>query len=100
MVGLPLVLSPEEFDPVIGVVGFNEFDRHMLFLWGIKVVSSVRMSWSLIVEVDIDFNVFWEIVLLSPEDLCKLVVECVCLDGRHGGNSSVFQELIGKPNLC
>jgi len=51
------------------------------------------MSWSLIVEVYVNFNMSWEIVLLSPEDLGKLVAEYVCLVGRHGGNSSVFQEL-------
>jgi len=85
---------------MIGAVGLDEFDRCVLFSLGIKVVSGVRMSWSLIVEVYVNFNVFWEIVLLSPEDLCKLIVECVCLIGRHGGNNSVFQEFIGKPNLC
>ena len=100
MIGLPLVLSEEEFNPVVGAVGLDEFNRCMLFPWGIKVVSSVGMSWSLIVEVCVNFNMLWEIVLLSPEDLCELVIECVCLGGRHDGNSSVFQELIGKPNLC
>jgi len=86
-------LSPEESDPVIGVVGFNEFDRYVLFPWGIKVVSSVGMSWSLIVKVYVNFNMFWEIILLSPEDLCKLIAEYICLGGCHSGNSSVFQEL-------
>jgi len=85
---------------MVGTVGLDEFDRHVLFSLGIKVVSGIRMSWSLIVEVYVNFNVLWEIVLLSPEDLCKLVAECICLIGRHGGNSSVFQELVGKPNLC
>jgi len=85
---------------MIGAIGLNEFNRRVLSLLGIKVVSGARMSWSLIVEVYVDFNVLWEIVLLSPEDLCKLVAECVCLGGRHDGNSSVFQELVGKPNLC
>jgi len=85
---------------MVGAVGLDEFDRHVLFSWGIKVVSCVRMSWSLIVEVYINFNMLWEIVLLSPEDLCKLVAKCVCLDGRHDGNNSVFQEFVGKPNLC
>ena len=85
---------------MVGTIGLDEFNRCMLFLWGIKVVSGVRMSWSLIVEVCINFNVFWEIVLLSPEDLCELIAECVCLGGCHSGNSSVFQELVGKPNLC
>ena len=85
---------------MVGAVGLNEFDRRVLFLLGIKVVSCVGMSWSLIVKVYINFNVFWEIVLLSPEDLCGLVTECVCLGGCHSGNSSMFQELVGKPNLC
>ena len=84
---------------MVGTVGLDEFDRRVLFSLGIKVVSGIRMSWSLIVEVYVNFNVFWEIILLSPEDFCRLVAERVCL-GRHGGNSSVFQELVGKPNLC
>jgi len=60
---------------VIGAVGLDEFNRCVLFLWGIKVISSIGMSWSLIVKVYINFNVFWEIVLLSPEDCCKLIAE-------------------------
>jgi len=35
------------------------------------------MFWSLIVKVYVDFDVFWEIVLLSPEDLYELVAECI-----------------------
>jgi len=89
-----------ESNPMVGSVGLDEFDRHVLSSWGIKVVSGIGMSWSLIIEVYVDFNVFWEIILLSPEDLCKLVAECVCLVGRHSGNNSVFQEFIEKPNLC
>jgi len=85
---------------MVSSVGLDEFDRRMLSSWGVKVISGIGMSWSLIVEVYVNFNVFWEIVLLSPEDLCRLVAECVCLVGRHDGNSSVFQELVGKPNLC
>jgi len=84
---------------MVGTIGLDEFDRRVLFSLGIKVVSGIGMSWSLIVEVYVNFNMLWEIVLLSPEDLCKLVAECVCLGGRHNGNSSVFQELVGKPNL-
>jgi len=85
---------------MVGSVGLNEFDRRVLSSWGVKVISSIGMSWSLIIKVYVDFNVLWEIVLLSPEDWCRLIVEYVCLVGRHDGNSSVFQELIGKPNLC
>jgi len=93
-------LSEAKSNPIVGSVGLDEFDRRVLSSWVIKVISGVGMSWSLIVEVYIDFYVFWEIVLLSPEDLYKLVAEYVCLGGRHSGNNSVFQEFIGKPNLC
>jgi len=85
---------------MVGAIGLDEFDRCVLFSLGIKVVSGIGMSWSLIIKVYVNFNVFWEIILLSPEDLCKLVAKCVCLDGRHNGNNSVFQEFVGKPNLC
>ena len=83
---------------MIGVVDLNEFDGS-LSVCCVKVISCVRMSWSLIFKVYVSCYVCWEIVLLSPEDLRKLAAECVCL-GRHDGNSSVFQELVGKPNLC
>ena len=85
---------------MVSSVGLNEFDRRVLSSWDIKVVSGIGMSWSLIVEVYVNFNVFWKIVLLSPEDLYRLVAEYVCLGGRHDGNNSVFQEFVGKPNLC
>ena len=62
---------------MVGAISFDEFNQCMCFPWGIKVVSSVGMSWSLIVEVYINFNVLWEIILLSPEDLCELVVKCI-----------------------
>jgi len=62
---------------MVSIVGLDEFDRCMCLSWGIKVVSGVGMSWSLIIEVCVNFNVLWEIVLLSPEDLCKLVTECI-----------------------
>jgi len=92
-------LSLEKFDPVVGVVSLDKFDGSLC--WGIKVVSGVRMSWSLIVKVYVDFDMCWEIILLSPEDLDKVITECfICLGGCHSGNSSVFQELVGKPNLC
>ena len=84
---------------MIGVVDLDEFDGS-LSVCCVKEISCVRVSWSLIFEVYVSGNVCWEIVLLSPEDLYELVAESsVCL-GRHDGNSSVFQELVGKPNLC
>ena len=95
---MPLVVSEDKFDPMVAVVDLDEFDR--LLCWSIKVVSCVGMSWSLIVKVNVCFDVRWEIVLLSPEDLYELVAKSSVLDGCHDGNSSVFQELVGKPNLC
>jgi len=58
---------------MIGVVDLDEFDRSLC--GSIKVVSGVRMSWSLIVEVNVCFDVCWEIVLLSPKDLYELIAE-------------------------
>ena len=84
---------------MIGVVDLDEFDGS-LSVYCVKVISCVRMSWSLIFKIYVFCYVCWEIVLLSPEDACKLFVKCFILDGRHDGNSSVFQELVGKPNLC
>jgi len=84
---------------MIGVVDLDEFDGSFSVCC-VKVISCVRMSWSLIFKVYVSCYVCWEIVLLSPEDLFELVTESsVCL-GCHDGNSSVFQELVGKPNLC
>ena len=84
---------------MIGVVNLDEFDGSFPVCC-VKEVSCVRVSWSLIFEIYVLCDVCWEIVLLSSEDLRRISSEsCVCL-GRHGGNSSVFQELVGKPNLC
>ena len=95
----PGVVVSVKLDPKVGVVCLNEFDKEILSSWCIKVVPSIRMFWSLVFEVCILCDVCWEIVLLSPGDLYELVIESsICL-GRHDGNSSVFQELVGKPNL-
>jgi len=48
----------------------------MCLCWCVKVISGVGMSWSLIFKVYVNFDMFWEIVLLSPEDLDKVVTEC------------------------
>ena len=64
------------------------------------MISGVRIVYTVVFEVCVLCDVCWEIVLLSSDDACKLVVECSVLSGRHDGNSSVFQELVGKPNLC
>jgi len=98
-VGLPLVLSSDKFDPDVGVVGFDEFEWSLSVL-SVKVIPGVGVSWSLIFKIYVSCYVCWEIVLLSPKDLYELVTESsICL-GRHFGNSSVFQELVEKPNLC
>ena len=65
-----------ESDPVIRVVCLDEFDGS-LSVFCVKVISGVRMSWSLIFKVYVSGNVSWEIVLLSPEDCCELFAECV-----------------------
>ena len=96
---MPLVLSSDKLDPDVGVVSFDKFERSFSSC-SVKVIPGVGVFWSLVVKVNVLFDVCWEIVLLSPEDLYELVTESsVCL-GRHDGNSSVFQELVGKPNLC
>ena len=85
---------------MVGVVDLDEFDGS-LPMCCVKVISCVRMFWSLIFKIYIFCYVCWEIVLLSPEDLCELLVaESFVLNGRHGGSNSVFQEFVGKPNLC
>jgi len=61
---------------VVGVVGFDKFDRSVCLSRGIDVVPGIRVSWSLVVEVCVNFDVYWEIVLLSPEDLDKVITEC------------------------
>ena len=39
-------------------------------------------------------------LLLVNAVVGMLRVECSVLDGHHNGNNSVFQEFVGKPNLC
>jgi len=73
LIGLPSVFSPEEFDLVVSHVCMDEFDGSLC--WSIKIVPGVWVFVSLIVEVGVCFDMCWEIVLLSPEDLYKLVIE-------------------------
>ena len=84
---------------MVGVVDLDEFDGS-LSVCCVKVISCIRMSWSLIFKVYVFCYMCWEIILLSPEDLCELITESSVLNGRHDGNNSVFQEFVGKPNLC
>ena len=99
LICFPSVLVSAESNPVVGVVNLDEFDGS-LSVYCVKEVSCIRVSWSLIFEVYVLCDVCWEIILLSPEDLCEVSTEGFVCSGRHGGNSSVFQELVGKPNLC
>jgi len=36
---------------VVGAISLDEFNRRMCLCWSIKIVSSIGMSWSLIVKV-------------------------------------------------
>jgi len=100
LVSNPGIVVLVKLDPKVGVVCLNKFDRDGPSTWGVKVISGVEIVYSVVFKVCVLCDVCWEIVLLSSDDACKLVVECSVLNGRHDGNSSVFQELVGKPNLC
>ena len=100
LVSNPGIVVSVNLDPKIGVVCLDKFNGDGSSVWGVKVISGVKIVYSVVFEVCVLCDVCWEIVLLSPDDACKLVVECFVLNGRHDGNSSVFQELVGKPNLC
>jgi len=100
LVGNPGVVVSVKLDPKIGFVCLDKFDRDGSSTWSVKLVSGVRIVYSVVFKVCVLCDVCWEIVLLSSDDACKLVVECFVLNGRHDGNNSVFQEFIGKPNLC
>jgi len=66
LVCVPLVVSPEEFYPVVFIFYFDKFNSSVCFLWEVDVVSSIFVSGSVIFEVCFAFDMFWEIVLLSP----------------------------------
>ena len=100
LVSNPGVVVSVKLDPKISFVCLDKFDRDGPSTWSVKVISSVRIVYSVVFKVCVFCDVCWEIILLSPNDSCKLVIKCSVLDGRHNGNSSVFQELVGKPNLC
>jgi len=100
LVSNPGVVVLVKLDPKIGIVCLNKFDRDGPSTWSVKVISGVKIVYSVVFKVCVLCDVCWEIVLLSPSDTCKFVVECSVLNGRHNGNSSVFQELVEKPNLC
>ena len=88
---------------MVGIVGVDEFDRDVTFLFRVNVVPSVGVSLSLIFKVRLFCDVCWEIVLLSPvnlfvfvsefsdEDYCCQVVQVFVL---------CFKDVRGKPDLC
>jgi len=83
----PLVIFPEEFYPVIFIFYFDEFNSSMCFLWEVDVVSGISVSGSVIFEVCFAFDVFWEIVLLSPVYSLVLIEssdEYYCRQGVSG----------------
>jgi len=66
LIGDPLVVFPEEFYPIVFVFYFDKFNGSVWFLWEVDVVSGISMSGSVIFKVCFAFDMFWEIVLLSP----------------------------------
>jgi len=66
LVGNPLFIFPEDFDPIVFIFYFDEFNSSVCFLWEVDVISGIFVSVSVIFEVCVTFDVFWEIVLLSP----------------------------------
>jgi len=83
----PLVVFPEEFYPVIFVFYFDEFNSSVCFLWEVDVVSGISVSESVEFKVCFAFDMFWEIVLLSPVNSLVLIEssdECYCRQGCAG----------------
>jgi len=94
---LPVVF-PEEFYPVIFVFYFDKFNSSVCFLWEVDVVSGISVSGSVKFKVCFAFDVFWEIVLLSPVNslvLIKSSDEYYCRQGVTG-ICPVFQGCLRK----
>ena len=103
LVCIPTVFSVDEFYPMIGVVGTDEFDGDVTLFPRINVIPSVRASVSLVFKICVLCDVCWEIVCLSPvnsfvfvsefsdEDYCRqsVLVFVLCL-----------KDVQGKPDLC
>ena len=66
LICIPLVVFPEEFYPKVVVFYFDEFNNSVCFLWEVDIISGISVSGSVVFEVCFAFDVFWEIVLLSP----------------------------------
>jgi len=86
LIGVPLVVFPEDFYPVVFVFYFDEFDGSVCFLWEVDVVSSVSMSGSVIFKVCFAFNVFREVVLLSSVNSLVLIESSDEYYCRQGGS--------------
>jgi len=75
LIGLPNVLSPAKSNPQVSVIDLDEFDRSMYVFGEVNVIPGVGVSLSLIFKVCVNFDMCWEIVLLSSKDLQVLVVK-------------------------
>jgi len=75
LIGNPSIVSEEKSNPEVGVIGLDKFDRHMGLLWKINVVPSVFVLVSVVFKVCISFDVYWKIILLSPEDLYVFITD-------------------------
>jgi len=69
----PLVVFPEESYPVIFIFYFDKFNGCVFSLWEVDVISGIFVSGSVIFKVCFAFDVFWEIVLLSPVNSLVLI---------------------------
>ena len=56
MIGDPSIVSEEESDPEVGVIGLDKFNRCMGFLWKINIVPSILVLVSMVFKVCISFD--------------------------------------------
>ena len=88
MVYDPGVIFPVDLDPKIGVVYLDEFDRDVCFP-EVDIISSVRVSLSLIFKICVYFDMCWDIILLSPMNLFVFVSEFTDKYDRYQGVTGV-----------
>jgi len=98
----PLVVFQEDFYPKVVIFYSDKFNSSVCFLWEVDVVSSIFMSRSVVFKVCFAFDVFWEIILLSPVDSLILIESSNEYYCRQGVASicPVFQGRLRKPELC
>jgi len=102
LVCIPLVVFPENFYPKVVIFYFDKFNSSVCFIWEVDVVSSISMSGSMVFKVCFTFDVFWEIVLLSPVN-SLILIESSDKYYCHQGVTGVvlcFKDVQGKPDLC